>query len=204
MNNGDWTTLPPIEGVNSSYWIIGIPGNAYAYRMHGVDFSGNSENYPASAEVSTSIPNADVLCYAPDSYDTSGNDNSPPNASLIYANGASQVHNYCNPLSADFQNDEDWARLTVNQGEHYFVHSIANSIQTATIIRLYAQDGTTLIAESIPQKFGNNTYLIWTPDFDQTVYLRFSHLDGRVIGTNVASTITVSTGSLSYIPFISK
>jgi hypothetical protein len=203
-NNGNWTTKPPINGDNLNYWIIGVPGNAYSYRMHGVDHSGNSENYPDLAETSTAIPDANVLCYAPDSFDAIGDDNSPANASTIYADGASQVHNFCNPLSPDYQNDEDWAKLAVIQGTHYFIHSLSNSPPTATVISLFAEDGTTLLSESIPRAFGANTYLIWTPARDETVYLRFRHIDGRVIGTNVGSTISVKTGTLTYFPILNR
>jgi hypothetical protein len=200
INDGNWTTLPPIDGTKTQYWIIGEPGNTYSYRMHGVDRSGNSEDYPTAAETTTAIPDAEVICFARDSYDTSGNDNSFSNASMIYANGANQIHNYCNPLSPDYQNDEDWAQLMVTKGEHYFIHSLANSPQTATVISLFAEDGTTQLSESIPRAFGNNTYLIWTADRDGYVYLRFHHLDGRVIGTNVATTISVRTGTLTFLP----
>ena len=202
MNNGDWTTYPPIEGSNSQYWIIGNPGNTYAYRMHGVDHAGNSENYPTSSETTTTIQAANVLCNALDSYDTSGGDNSPVKASMIYANGASQFHNFCNPLVPGYQNDEDWAQLMVIQGEHYLIHSHANSPQSATVISLYAQDGTNLLVESFPRKFGDSTNLIWTSDRDGPIYLRFRHLDGRVIGTNVASTISVQTVTLTYFPLL--
>ncbi|OGO27069.1 MAG: hypothetical protein A2136_04795 [Chloroflexi bacterium RBG_16_54_11] len=204
LNGANWLTLPPLDGSIQDYWIIGDPGITYAYRMHGVDISGNSEDYPTNPETSTAIPEADVLCFAPDSYDTSGNDNSAANASIIAADSANQVHNYCNPLSPDYQNDEDWAQMTVVQGERYFIWSHANSRQTATIISLFGQDGTTLIAESIPSKFGNSTFLIWTPDQDQTVYLRFRHVDGRVIGTNVSSIVSVTTNEFRFLPFINR
>ena len=191
MNEESWTTFPPIDGLNSQYWIIGNPGNTYSYRMHGVDHSGNSENYPADAETTTAIPEADVLCFSPDSYDTSGNDNTPANASMIFANGASQFHNFCNPLAPNYQNDEDWAKLLVTHDHHYIIHSTPKSPQTATIISLYAQDGITLLAEVVPTTFGENTTLVWTSDRDEQVYLRFRHIDGRVIGNDVGSTISV-------------
>lgn len=208
-NDGDWITYPPIEGSNYKYWIIGNPGNTYSYRMHGVDYSGNSENYSTYAETNTTIQAADVLCNSFDIYDTSGDDNSPANASTIFANGASQIHNYCNPplppnYQIDYQNDEDWTQLMVIKGEHYLIHSHANSPQTATVISLYAQDGTNLLAESFPREFGDNTYFIWTSDRDGMVYLRFRHVDGRVIGSSVASTISVQTGTLTFLPLLSR
>jgi hypothetical protein len=200
----NWVTFPPVYGSASQYWIIGDPGNTYSYRMHGVDNSGNSETYPAGAETNTAVPQADVLCSAPDSYDTSGNDNSPVNASIIYANGAPQIHNFCNPLSPNYQNDEDWIELLVANQQHYLIKSVAGSLPTATIISLYAQDGGTLLAESIPANFGDDTFLVWTSDRDEIVYLRLSHLDGRVIGNDVGSTMSVTTGDWSYLPLLHR
>jgi hypothetical protein len=201
-NNGNWITLPPVDEVYESFWIIGIPGNSYSYRMHGIDHSGNSENYPNIAEANTAIPDAGVLCFAPDSYDTSGNDNSPTNASVIYANGASQIHNYCNPLSPNYQGDEDWERLDVAFEQHYLILSIADSPQTATVISLFSQDGSTLLAESAPQKFGDNSALVWLSNRNEPVYIRFRHLDGRVIGNDVANTIFVRAGIWTFLPII--
>jgi hypothetical protein len=202
VDQDNWTTFPPIEGSASQYWIIGQPGNTYSYRMHGVDRSGNSETYPTDAEVTTSIPAAEVICFAPDSYDTSGNDNSPANASVIFPNGASQNHNFCNPLRPDFQNDEDWTKMVVTQGEYYLIKSTVKSPQTATVISLFAQDGNTLLAETTPSKFGAETVLVWTADRDGEVYLRLRHVDSRVIGNNVGSAISVKTGMWFYLPSV--
>jgi hypothetical protein len=204
VNEQSWTTLPAIDGSNAQYWIIGNPGNTYSYRMHGVDYSENSENYPADAETTTAVPEADVLCFSPDSYDTSGNDNAPANASVIFANGASQFHNYCNPLASNYQNDEDWAKLAVNNGQHYIIYSIPKSQPTATIVSLYAQDGHTLLREVEPKSFGVNTVLVWTSDRNEQVYLRFRHVDRRIIGTDVGSTIAVTTGLWTYLPSVQR
>ena len=202
MTADSWITLPRIEGIINQYWVIGEPGNSYSYRMHGVDFSGNSENYPAEAETTTAIPEADVICSAPDSYDTSANDNTPTTASMIFANEASQFHNFCNPLRSDFQNDEDWVKLLVTHDQRFIIHSIPKSSPTATIISLYAQDGTTLLAEAKPSLFGQSTFLFWTSDRDEMVYLRFHPLDERVIGNDVGSTISVKTGLWTYLTSI--
>ena len=204
VNTGTWTTYPPIDGINTRHWIVGLPGNVYAYRMRGVDHSGNSETYPSSAETSTSIPNADVLCFAPDSYDASGNDNSPANASMIYANGASQIHNYCNPLTTDHQNDEDWMKLNVVHDVVYRIESFVNSPPSASIVSIFAEDGTTLIAEINPINFGNNTSVVWTSDRDGLVYIRIRHMDGRVIGNDVGSIISVRTGYSLLMPIINR
>ena len=202
INNEGWHSLPPINGAFENYWIIGTPGNAYSYRMHGIDHSGNTENYPASAEASTTIPEASVLCFAPDIFDTSVNDNTPSNANFIIADGASQIHNYCNPISPDYQNDEDWVKFTVVGGRHYLIISLANSLQTATDISIFDQDGITLLAEYVPKIFGSNSVLGWTPQHDETVYIRFRHVNGHVIGSDVEYTTLVRTGTWTFLPMI--
>ncbi len=204
VNAGNWAPLPRVDGSSNRLWIVGNPGTVYDYRMRAVDHSGNSETFPSSAETSTSIPTAGVICFSRDSYDTSGNDNSPSTASLIYADGASQVHNYCNPLAGNFQNDEDWVKLNVIQGVHYRIESLATSAQSASIIGLYAQDGTTLLKETQPVSFGNNTYLMWTSDRDAQVYIRLRHMDGRVIGSGVGTTVTVLTGNWLFLPQVNR
>jgi hypothetical protein len=200
----DWITLPPLSGLTRQYWIIGDPGNSYSYRMHGVDFSGNTEIYPTGAEVTTAIPNANILCSAPDSYDTSGNDNTPATASMIFVDGPAQVHNFCNPLAPNYQNDEDWVGLLVTNQQRYLIHAIAQSPPSATIISLFAENGETLLAEAQPAGFGRNTFLVWTSDRDGLVYLRLRHLDGRVIGNDVGSTFSVKTGTLTFLPIIQR
>jgi hypothetical protein len=204
VDQGSWTTFPPVDGSNNQYWIIGQPGNSYSYKMRSVDRSGNTEAFPTEAEVSTALPGAEVICFAPDSYDTSGNDNSPAKASAIFADGATQIHNFCNPLRPDYQSDEDWTNLSVIKGKHYVIQSIPKSTPTATVISVYAQDGTTLLAETSPTQFGDSTIMIWTSDRDGQIYLRFRHVDGRVIGTDVGSTISVKTGELTFLPVIPR
>ncbi|NJD58810.1 MAG: hypothetical protein FIA98_05360 [Anaerolineae bacterium] len=198
-----WITLPPIDGSLTQSWIIANAGNAYSYRMHGVDLSGNTENYPSSAETATSIPDANVLCYAPDSFDSSGDDdNTPEHASQIFADGASQVHNFCNPLAPNFQNDEDWVKLSVSPGQNILVKSMNTSLPSATVISLYAQDGHTLLAEVTPAQFGDDSFLLWTSDREGLVYLRLHHLDGRVIGSKVGSTLSVKIVELTFMPVV--
>ncbi len=203
IGDASWTTLPAVDGSLSQYWIIGSPGSSYSYRMRGVDFSGNTEYYPQSAEATTAIPDANVLCYSVDSFDSSGdNDNSPDHASLIVANGAGQVHNFCNPLAPNLQNDEEWARLSVTTGQHIVIKSLATSSPAATQLSLYAEDGRTLLVQAAPTQFGSNSILVWTSDRDGDVYIRLQHVDGRVIGSDVGGTLLVKTGGWTFLPAV--
>ncbi len=204
VNNGTWTTLPRIDGQYFSTWLIGNPGSTYAYRLHGIDHSGNTENYPNSAEASITIPQAQFFCYAPDAFDTSGNDNSPATASMIYLDGDGQYHNFCNPLVPGFQNDEDWVKLVPVRTRKYYFTSVAKSAPSATVISLFAQDGTTLLAEASPQAFGEDTLLEWVSDRDQPVYIRLRHVDSRVIGTEVGGTLYVRSNLWTFLPYINN
>ncbi len=202
VNGADWTNLPQIDGGVFDYWVIGSPGNSYSFRMRGVDKSGNTEFYPANAEASTTIPGANVLCYAPDNFDTSGNDNSPGNASLIYLDGLGQSHNFCNPLIPGYQNDEDWIRLTPIPGHRYLFSMIADSAPSAAQISLFAQDGTTLLGQAAAQAFGGDTTLAWLADRSEPVYIRLRDVDGRIIGSDIGGTFYVKTGLVTYLPLM--
>jgi hypothetical protein len=201
----NWTTLPAIDGSLTQYWIIGSPGSSYSYRMRGIDVSGNTEYYPQNAEATTSIPEANVLCFSLDSFDSSGDDdNSPEHSNLIFANGAGQVHNFCNPLAPNFQNDEEWARITVTTGQHILIKSIPTSAPAATQLSLVADDGLTILAQATPARFGDTSVLVWTSDRDGDVYIRLQHVDGRVIGSDVGGTLLVKTGSWTFLPAVHR
>jgi hypothetical protein len=204
VNSGPWSTLPQIDGSLNTAWVITNPGNQYSYRMRGIDQSGNTENYPAAAETSTNVPSANVLCSAVDSYDISGNDNSPANANMIYLDGDGQFHNYCNPLIPGYKDDEDWVKLIPTPNQRYIFVSTSKSLATNTEISLFAQDGTTLIAQASAPTFGASTVLAWLSDRDQPVYLRLRHTDGRVIGSNVGSTFYVKTGIPVFLPVMNR
>jgi hypothetical protein len=81
---------------------------------------------------------------------------------------------------------------------------MANNPQTATTISLYAQNGSTLIAESSAQGFGKNTRLVWTSNLDQVVYIRLRHLNGQVIGNDVSTTVSVQEAEVMYLPVVNR
>jgi hypothetical protein len=192
LDQGAWEEYPQdISGTLNEAWFVGDAGSEYGFRMRGVDRVGNTESYPSTAEVTTTIPSAEVLCSTPDAYDSGGGDNSYTKATEITPSGGGQQHNFCNPLAADFLNDEDWAKFTVKSGHSYEVYALALGDQTAVVLSLYGSDGTTLQAESTPEGYGMNTLLEWTASQDGTVYLQAQHLDGRVIGNVVSYMVFV-------------
>lgn len=192
--------LSPIQGCQTQEWFVVEPGHAFGYRIHGLDYAGNVEQYPSIAEITVTVPAADVLCHTLDSYDAYGDDNNPASA-IPLSTDASQVHNFCNPIESDFQDDEDWLVIEQNLGEHYSIDIFPQSGQSAVILRLYDGDGDTLLGEQTPDQFGRSTRLEWIADDDEQVYLQMVHLDGRVIGTSVSYQVMLREGYYIFLPF---
>jgi hypothetical protein len=199
-DGGPWESYPGVI-TSSQYWIIGSSGHDYDFRSRGVDRAGNMEDFPSSEETSTSIPRASVLCSSPDSYE---NDNIIDRSTDIEVNGSGQVHNFCNPATPNRLNDKDWIKFNVQIGERYLIQSFPLNGNVATILQLYADNGSTLIAESIPFGFGRATILDWVSDRDGYVYLQMRHIDGRVIGNAVSYLVQVMDGYEFYMPLMER
>ncbi|MES0361164.1 MAG: choice-of-anchor J domain-containing protein, partial [Anaerolineales bacterium] len=203
INNGGWSDIiPNSQGSINHTWFIGQPDTDYSFRLRGVDFAGNQESFPTSAEGETSIPSISSLCSSPDAWDIDGDDNSPANAAPVEIEQESKNHNFCNPLSSDRLNDEDWVQFTVEDGETYIMESTPLAIMTGTILELYAIDGTTLISSAQSSGFGDKSQLIWTADRDDQVYLRVRHLDGKVAGNIVAYQLRINRFLQNFLPII--
>ena len=202
LNGAGWLSYLSVDALYHSQWVLGLPTYSYQYRLRAVDRSGNTELYPDVAEASTTIPAATTLCSAPDAYDSGKNDNTPTLANPIDVAGTLQTHNFCNPLAADRQNDQDWVSFPVRPGVIYRIQAMPTAVQTAVSLSLVAQDGITSLAASAPDSYGIGTSLVWTSDRDATIYLRMAHIDGRVIGNVVAYTIRVWEGFELFLPLI--
>jgi hypothetical protein len=201
--NGDWSDIasnPP--GSVNKFWYVGQPGTEYKFRLRGVDFAGNQEDYPGSTDTHTLIPSISSLCSSPDDYDVDGDDNSPANAEAVDLEKSSIIHNFCNPLTVDGLNDEDWVKFIVEDGQSYIMESTPLAPMTGTIQELYAADGTTLIAASQSSEFGEKSYLIWTSDRNDQVYLRVRHLNGKVAGNIVSYKLRINRFLQNFLPVI--
>ena len=200
VEDGDWQDNPgTVNGDQLQSWIVADAGYLYGFRMRGVDHSGNTEAYPATAELTVTVPAANVLCSTLDGYDTSGNDNSAVNSTQL-AIGVSQDHNFCNPLAADYQDDEDWISFDAQAGQRYRVVTYPMSERAAVVLRLYASDGVTLLDQVYPASFGRSTSLEWLADRDGRVYMQMTHLDGRVIGSVVKYQVLLRAYT-QFVPF---
>ncbi len=200
-NGGAWSDiLPKPKGDDQYHWFIGQPGNNYGFRLRGVDLANNVELFPSSAETTTSIPNASVLCSTPDEWE---DDNEPASANEISIDSPAQIHNFCNPRTPDYTADQDWIKFNIQQEKNVWIHSKPLAESVATILELYAADGITLLKFAVPYNFGKPSHFTWTADRSGYHYLRVRHLDNQVVGNSVAYSLSIEDTSL-FMPLISK
>jgi len=201
-NGGLWQDhTPDPSGVQTQTWFIADAGYSYGFRIRGVDFAGNLESFPSSAETTTTIPSAATLCSVPDSWE---DDNTWTNAATITVNGASQIHNFCNPASPNYLNDEDWLTFPVQAGQSYNIEVVPQTEDTAVILELYAADGTTLLTSDTPLAFGENSSIFWMATENDVVNVRMYHLDGRIIGNGVTYQASVKSGFKLFMAYLVK
>lgn len=190
MDNGGagWLPLASPAGGETAQWVVGEPGSAYGFRLRALDAAGNIETYPAGAETSTTIPFADQLCGAPDSFE----DDNAPIAATLALTGSLTTHNFCNPQAADWQGDEDWLTFSAVSGVEYFLLAAPLDQSAAAQISLFAADGTTLLAEASAADFGIAAALRWRAGESGMVFVRLRHNDSRVIGAGYTFRVQLS------------
>jgi hypothetical protein len=205
IGTGNWSNLPQTpSGSQNNIWFVGQPGTEYSFRMRGLDLAGNLEAFPATPETTTSIPAPATLCSTPDDRDTSGDDNSPENSTHVDLPADPTIHNFCNPLSADRLDDEDWVDFEVEIGQAYFVQSVPLAAMTSSDLELYSSDGTTMIASAQPNPLTGVSRIIWTADSSGKVYLRVRHTNGAIAGNIVSYQLLVNKFLPSFFPLINK
>jgi hypothetical protein len=207
INGGVWEDFTPDpRGTSTQMWFISQAGKEYGFRLRAIDRAGNIEAYPSSAETTTSVPSAGILCSSPDAWDTSSslNDNTSTNAKIIPVGSPPQTHNFCNPLSTNRTNDEDWIRFYVESGKMYSVQAYPLVGASAAILELYAEDGTTLLKSVSPLNLGNPTTLLWLADRTGYIFGRARHIDGRIIGNPIAYNLSVAESGQIFLPVIQR
>lgn len=201
---GNWQAYTDTLGSSASQaWFIGSAGQEYGFRLRAVDRAANTETWPATPEVTTTIPGPEIYCASPDEWDRESSDNTVISATLILT-GALQTHNFCNPLRSDGLYDEDWVQFTVQAGGRYLVLGIPQDSSTAVSLELYAGDGLTLLAEFTPDAFGQASALSWLATEDGNLYLRLRHRDGRVAGQAVSYRLWFGEGYQTLLPLVKR
>jgi len=194
----DWQT--GIDGSLKQIWFIGEPGGQYSFRMRGADLIGNTEAYPSSAEISTMIP-LDV-CTLGDEYE---NDNDRVSATIVSGVAAVQTHSFCNlAAGSNGLNDGDWFKYTLKGGQRLAVRATPIGTSAAAILQLLSSDGASILTQTSPSAIGETSMLEWRAAIDMTVYLKITHLDGRVAGNAVTYQLWSRQGFPIFLPIVSK
>ncbi|MFZ6028434.1 MAG: pre-peptidase C-terminal domain-containing protein [Chloroflexota bacterium] len=205
IDSAAWTdVLTTSDASTTQAWIVGQTGaitTTYGFRLRAIDNADNAEAYPASAEVSARLPPAEILCSEPDSWEA---DNTPISATLATTDTL-QLHNFCNPALASFQNDEDWLQLNTAGGQSYYVSASPLDQSVAITIEVYASDGTTRIAGPVASlAYGRPISLAWVAPADGVYYIRVRHVNGAIFGNATQYAIEVGTAKLVFLPVINR
>jgi YVTN family beta-propeller protein len=131
-------------------------------------------------------------------------DNSAAEASLIMANGASQVH------TLHVTGDEDWIAFDAVQGAVYTATTFDLALDTDTVLRLYDVDGATLLAinddyPGSPEPLASQ--IVWTAPAAGPYYLmvRDYYSRGDCLGYSIRlAEQTSSQRARSFLPAIRR
>jgi hypothetical protein len=95
----------------------------------------------------------------------------------------------------DATNDNDWWRFTVKAGVTYTLRTLDLGSKADTVLALYADDCTTLLAENDDAQEGTKaSYLVWQAPADGEYHVMIRSFDWQNYGPNTAYTFGVSLG----------
>ncbi|MEA4907721.1 MAG: peptidoglycan DD-metalloendopeptidase family protein [Anaerolineaceae bacterium] len=169
----DWNTNIPAQLRQA--WFYGQTGVSYQFRIQAVDYNGNQEGYPETADAATQIEAQCTL----DEFDArDGGDNLFSAAAPIPLD-QSQSHNICGA------GDEDWVSFEAVEGKSYQFNVQPMDGSTAVRIQLYDTDGASPLGEQRPDAAGVAAQFSWIAPLEGTYYLRYSPIDASVYGSDV-------------------
>ncbi len=95
----------------------------------------------------------------------------------------------------DWTNDNDWWRFTAKSGMTYTLHTFDLGSKADTVLVLYADDCTTLLAENDDAQEGTNaSYVVWQAQAGGEYHVLIRNYDWRDYGPNVSYTFSVELG----------
>jgi murein DD-endopeptidase MepM/ murein hydrolase activator NlpD len=191
-NGGPWTDWIPVNGVKSadrSAWFIGIPGKNYGFRMRVVDGTGAKEEYPANAEAVIKLKECTAGI---DSFEVDSIATTAKNLPTITDR---QTRTFCG------QNDEDWAKFSLQPGELFFFNALPLSPADAVVLTIYDAAGNPL-AEQFPTQLGQPSTLRWIAPDSQTYYLKMRNFNPLIAGDGVGYQVWVDQGIRVYLPMV--
>jgi hypothetical protein len=199
IGGGVWTdAFTGIDGNVNKSWFVGESGNTYGFRLRGIDRVGNIESYPSSAEDTATV--AYNVCTIGDQ---GGNDNDPGDANPLYGISFRQIYNFCNPtIGSDWLNDVDWFTFSLESGQRVMVQSDPGGTGSASILRLYDSDASTLLTSDMPSQLGETSALEYNANQTKTLYLSVSPLYAGITGDLATYELWVRKGDPVFLPLI--
>ena len=186
-----WQALSAPRPNAALVWFPGEWGHSYVFRARAADNTGWLSDYSQAGPVKPTLP-----CTT-DAFDLGGGDNTAATASPLQLN-TTTPHNICSPTG---QNDHDWIKFSAVKGQvlGIWITPIADS-PTAPAVKLYKLDGTTLLAQSVPQGMGQGGAIRWWVPADGTYLLDiYSSISGAG-GTGLMYQVWVGVTKSFFFP----
>ena len=175
-----------------STWFSGQAGGSYAFRLRALDKNNQPEPFPASDafETSASLP---ASCNQ-DSFEP---DDNPGQASLLSLD-VQALRNLCG------SGNSDWFRVDILEVGRYFIAVPSLNGGAAVKITLYAQDGTTQLAQSQASGLGQVAALVFNSFTPGRYYARIEPLVPNLMGTDAVYGITFSKAKELVLPLVTR
>lgn len=182
----DWGGVPQAVSVVNNVFTrtLSLPSGTYTLRGVAVDAAGNSSAITTTLIVVAPLPGPYRL-WAPvvffdydpiqDQYEA---DDTFATAHLIAADGSLQRRNFY-PA-----NDVDWVRLEAAPGT-YLISTSGLTTDTDTVLRLYAANGVTRLAENDDcTPYTRASCLTWTASAATTLFIQLTPYNSQSIGAD--------------------
>ncbi|MFC2054206.1 M4 family metallopeptidase [Chloroflexota bacterium] len=135
----------------------------------------------------------------PDTYEP---DDSPSQANTITVNGSAQTHNFY------VAGDNDWVKFWATNGRSYVIETFNLGGFCDTLLFLYDNNGTTLIAYNDDYGGGLGSRISWTAPADGYYYIRVRHYSSSAYGlvTNYDLKVngTLPPDTMMFFPIIMR
>lgn len=191
-NGGNWFDWKPANTVSPAdrfTWFIGDTGKSYGFRMRVVDATGAKEAYTSAAEASVTLKACTV---GVDSFEV---DNIASVAKPLQLGADRQNRTFCG------QNDEDWAKFSLQPGEMFFINALPTSPANAVVMTIYDSAGNAL-AEKFPTQLGQPSTIRWNAPDTQTYYLKMRNFNPLIAGDGVGYQVWIDQGIRIFVPMV--
>jgi hypothetical protein len=195
-SSADWTDVDTdLSSASRSLWYVGQQSHSYTFKITAVDQAGNTTSDQASTSIASNV------CKTYDSYETD-----TTNAASIQTDGASQVHTFCNPVAgSDGLGDQDWIQFTPIAGQRYRIQVVPQDGAASANLTLFAQDRTTVLAQTTANGFGKLTSITWTATSADPLFVKMEDFNPAVAGSSVSYQVYVLPNNIDlYFPWMAR